>query len=147
MTYQTPIIYFLASQVPAEHAQILANPVEFVVACDGSVRQVTVSRQEPEWSLNFKKALVVLFQSTVDTYSMELEQNRVSRIFLIKSVKSFVGKIYNFILPCSFIHSYSVFLNRSNIHQRRDVSLGESKKIRYKEDVKTLIKLTNYQNI
>merc|ERR1712198_267136 len=63
--------------VPAEHAQVLANPVEFVVACDGSVRQVTVSRNEPEWSLNFKKALVVLFQSTVDTYSIELEQNRI----------------------------------------------------------------------
>ena len=143
MAFKNTYHLLFASQVPAEHAQVLANPVEFVVACDGSVRQVTVSRQEPEWSLNFKKALVVLFQSTVDTYSMELEQNMVSRIFLIRSVETFVGKI----LPCSFIHSYSVFLNRSNIHQRRDVSLGESKKIRYKEDVKTLTKLKNYQNI
>ena len=90
MTYDKTkyLINLCASQVPAEHAQVLANPVEFVVACDGSVRQVTVSRQEPEWSLNFKKALVVLFQSTVDTYSMELEQNRVSRTLSIRRVKS-----------------------------------------------------------
>ena len=110
MTYQTPIIYFLASQVPAEHAQILANPVEFVVACDGSVRQVTVSRQEPEWSLNFKKALVVLFQSTVDTYSMELEQNRVSLLFSVRNDNSCVELLYHFILSFSFFHSDSIFL-------------------------------------
>ena len=68
--------------MPAQYQQILSKPVEFVMACDGAVREVVVSRDEPEWSLNFKKALIVLFQSTVDTYSIELEQNRVSFISL-----------------------------------------------------------------
>ena len=64
-------------QVPAEYAQILAKPVEFVIARDGAVREVTVSRNEPEWSINFKKALIVLFQTKVDSYNLELEENRV----------------------------------------------------------------------
>ena len=64
--------------MPSQYAQILSKPVEFIMACDGAVREVVVSRDEPEWSLNFKKALIALFQSTVDTYSIELEQNRVS---------------------------------------------------------------------
>ena len=72
--------------MPSAYEQILAKPVEFVVACDGAVRELTVSRDEPEWSLNFKKALVVLFQSTVDTYSIELEQNRVSLISILKNL-------------------------------------------------------------
>ena len=111
MTYDKTkyLINLCASQVPAEHAQVLANPVEFVVACDGSVRQVTVSRQEPEWSLNFKKALVVLFQSTVDTYSMELEQNRVSLLFFVRNDNSCV-LLYHFILSCIFFHSDFNFL-------------------------------------
>ena len=66
--------------MPSKYEKILSMPVEFVMACNGAVREITVSRDEPEWSLNFKKALVVLFQSTVDTYSIELEQNRVSSI-------------------------------------------------------------------
>ena len=148
MTYDKTkyLINLCASQVPAEHAQVLANPVEFVVACDGSVRQVTVSRQEPEWSLNFKKALVVLFQSTVDTYSMELEQNRVSLLFSVRNDNSCVEKISLYLI-LQFLSFGLYFLNRSSIHQRRDESPGELKKIRYKEDVKTLIKLTSYPNI
>ena len=66
--------------MPSQYEQILSVPVEFVMACNGAIREITVSKDEPEWSLNFKKALVVLFQSTVDTYSIELEQNRVSSI-------------------------------------------------------------------
>ena len=66
--------------MPSQYEQILSVPVEFVMACNGKVREITVSKDEPEWSLNFKKALVVLFQTTVDTYSIELEQNRVSSI-------------------------------------------------------------------
>ena len=71
-------------KVPAEQAQILANPVAFVLDCNGAVREVTVSKDEPEWSINFKKALIVLFQAKVDSYSWELEQNRVSISFNIR---------------------------------------------------------------
>ena len=68
-------------QVPSEQAQILAKPVAFVLDCNGAVREVTVSKDEPEWSINFKKALIVLFQAKVDSYSWELEQNRVNISF------------------------------------------------------------------
>ena len=84
ISYNIYLIFYL--QVPSAYEQILAKPVEFVVACDGAVRELTVSRDEPEWSLNFKKALVVLFQSTVDTYSIELEQNRVSLISNLRNL-------------------------------------------------------------
>ena len=66
-----------------EHKQILAKPIEFVVACDGAIRKVVVSKNEPEWSINFKKALLVLFQTKVDTYNIQLEQNRVSLILCL----------------------------------------------------------------
>ena len=67
----------VSSQVPSEYQQMLAKPVEFVMACNGAVREVIVSNDEPEWSINFKKALIVQFQTKVDSYSVELQQNRV----------------------------------------------------------------------
>ena len=91
--------------MPSSHEQILAKPVEFVVACDGAVRELTVSRDEPEWSLNFKKALVVLFQSTVDTYSIELEQNRVSLTLIIRNLIRF-----NFFLSGPFFLTMNFLL-------------------------------------
>ena len=65
-------------QVPAAYKEMLAKPAEFVLSCNGEVREVVVSRDESEWSINFKKALIVLFQTKVDSYNVELEQNRVS---------------------------------------------------------------------
>jgi hypothetical protein len=85
----------ISSQVPAEYEQILAKPVEFVIACDGAVREVIVSKEEPEWSINFKKALIVQFQTKVDSYSVELQQNRVCIysnscyvLFILKTILS-----------------------------------------------------------
>ena len=74
-------LFWLSFQVPVEQAQILAKPVAFFHDCNGAVREVTVSKDEPEWSINFKKALIVLFQAKVDSYSWELEQNRVNISF------------------------------------------------------------------
>ena len=68
----------LLLKAPKEHIQILGKPVEFVIACNGAVREIAVSKDDPEWSINFKKAIIVIFQATVDSYSWELEQNRVS---------------------------------------------------------------------
>jgi hypothetical protein len=65
-------------KVPADYAEILAKPVEFIISDNGAISQVVVSKGDFEWSINFKKALIVLFQNTVDSYSVELEQNRVS---------------------------------------------------------------------
>ena len=64
----------------------MARPCEFVFDDNGAVREVVVNKEEPEWSINFKKALIVLFQTKVDSYSWELEENRVSRYIEIKFV-------------------------------------------------------------
>ena len=69
-------------KVPATYAQLLAKPVEVVISCNGAIREVAVSRDDQKWSINFKKALVVLFQAKVDSYSIELEENRVSSFFM-----------------------------------------------------------------
>jgi hypothetical protein len=63
--------------VPATYAQLLAKPVEVVISCNGAIREVAVSRDDQKWSINFKKALVVLFQAKIDSYSIELEENRI----------------------------------------------------------------------
>ena len=78
----------------------MAKPVEFVISANGAISEVVVSKDESEWSINFKKALIVLFQNKVDSYSVELEQNRVS--FLCRH--SFVFKYqYQRIVICNAI--------------------------------------------
>jgi hypothetical protein len=50
--------------VPPETSRLLAEPTIFELYEEtGKVRSVTVSSEEPEWSVNFKKALIVLFQT------------------------------------------------------------------------------------
>ena len=76
------VIFYI--KVPATYAQLLAKPVEVVISCNGAIREVAVSRDDQKWSINFKKALVVLFQAKVDSYSIELEENRVSSVFMTR---------------------------------------------------------------
>ena len=67
--------------MPQEHRQILASPIDVLIANDGGIARVTVSKSEPEWSINFKKGLLSLFQKKIDeSFSMELVQNMVSTI-------------------------------------------------------------------
>ena len=79
-------IYFFIFyiKVPATYAQLLAKPVEVVISCNGAIREVAVSRDDQKWSINFKKALVVLFQAKIDSYSIELEENRVSSVLITR---------------------------------------------------------------
>jgi len=51
------------SEVPAESARLLASPTLFKLKSGGEFESITVSGEEPEWSINFKKAIVVLFQT------------------------------------------------------------------------------------
>jgi len=74
--------------VPEQTMRLLAMPTVFEVSEEsGKIRSVTVSHEEPEWSVNFKKALIVLFQtqtgesSTVRTNSLrEFSEGEVSPI-------------------------------------------------------------------
>ena len=63
-------------QVPSEFQTVLQYPVEFTMV-NGEVRTIEVSKEEPEWSLNFKKALVSLLKVQSPSGSIDLAQNQV----------------------------------------------------------------------
>merc|ERR1712012_1328248 len=50
-------------RVPSESMQMLSKPTPFEVSESGKVSSIRLSHDEPEWSINFKKALVALFQT------------------------------------------------------------------------------------
>ena len=51
--------------VPSESMRMLSKPTPFEVSESGKVSSIRVSTDEPEWSINFKKALVALFQTAI----------------------------------------------------------------------------------
>merc|ERR1712111_206620 len=54
-------------EVPAEFKKILAIPVVVELGVTGEVIKVVISKNEPEWSVNFKKGIVSLFQVKMET--------------------------------------------------------------------------------
>jgi hypothetical protein len=44
---------------------------------EGEIRSAKVSRDEPVWSVNFKKALALQLQTKLDLSNREQEENRV----------------------------------------------------------------------
>ena len=55
-------------EVPAEFKKILAKPVVVELdALTGAVAKMVISRNEPEWSVNFKKGIVSLFQVKMES--------------------------------------------------------------------------------
>ena len=65
------------TEVDAELRSLLEQPI-VVELVRGEIRQARISREEPEWSVNFKKALALLFQAKVDSSSWLAEGNHVS---------------------------------------------------------------------
>ena len=56
------------AEVPAEFKKILAKPVVVELdALTGAVAKMVISRNEPEWSVNFKKGIVSLFQVKMES--------------------------------------------------------------------------------
>merc|ERR1719305_1180261 len=49
--------------VPTESMRMLSRPTPFEISESGKVSSIRVSHDEAEWSINFKKALVALFQT------------------------------------------------------------------------------------
>merc|ERR1712029_427920 len=54
-------------EVPAEFKKILATPVVVELGVTGEVIKMVISKNEPEWSVNFKKGIVSLFQVKMET--------------------------------------------------------------------------------
>jgi len=64
--------------VPEEFRQILAKPVVVeLTPTTGEIAKVIVSKTEPEWSVNYKKGIVSLFQIKMDSTSIQLDENRL----------------------------------------------------------------------
>ena len=61
-------------QIPSEFESILESPIE-VSMTNGEIRNIKISQNEPEWSVNFKKALVSLMKVQVPTNQQDLNQN------------------------------------------------------------------------
>merc|ERR1712038_1130646 len=51
--------------IPTESMRMLSKPTLFEISESGKVSSVRMSEEEAEWSINFKKALVALFQTGV----------------------------------------------------------------------------------
>ncbi len=64
--------------MPEEFTRTLESPVVFRMTESGEVKTITVSRDEPEWSVNFKKAIVLLFQTKFENTGRDLDENTVS---------------------------------------------------------------------
>ena len=71
------------TEVDTEIRRLLEQPIVFELY-NGEIRQAKISRQEPEWSVNFKKALALLFQTKVDSSAWQPEGNHVSTILARK---------------------------------------------------------------
>lgn len=67
------------SEVSSEYKQLLEQPIIFELV-QGEIREAKISRDEPEWSVNFKKALALLFQTKFDAASWQPEENQVRPI-------------------------------------------------------------------
>ena len=65
-------------QVSGESAQMLGMTTLFSMGQGGIIEHITMSKDEPEWSVNFKKAIVVLFQTQNSHGASALETNTVS---------------------------------------------------------------------
>merc|ERR1712223_1049547 len=51
--------------IPTESMRMLSKPTLFEISESGKVSSVRMSEEEAEWSINFKKALVALFQTGI----------------------------------------------------------------------------------
>lgn len=68
-------------QIPQEHKQLLARPLIIRLSFSGEIKEVIVSKDEPEWVINFKKGIALLFQTKIDKYSRELEENQLEESY------------------------------------------------------------------
>jgi len=65
-------------QVPSEYQAVLESPVEFSMQ-NGEIRNIQVSQNEPEWSVNIKKALVSLLKVQTPAGGAGFSGNLISR--------------------------------------------------------------------
>ena len=66
------------AEVAPEIKAILEKPI-IIEIIQGEIRNAKISGAEPEWSVNMKKALALLFQTKIDSASwLPTEENQVN---------------------------------------------------------------------
>lgn len=69
------------NSISEELVSVLAQPIVFTVS-EGEIRSAKVVRDEPIWSVNFKKALALQLQTKLNDTPRELEDNTVSSTWI-----------------------------------------------------------------
>ena len=63
------------TEVAQDIKELLKKPIVFEVL-RGEIREAKIARIEPEWSVNLKKSLAVLFQAKIDASSYLSEESQ-----------------------------------------------------------------------
>ena len=94
---------------------ILEKPI-IVDMVQGEIHQAKISRSEPEWSLNLKKALALLFQAKIDSSSwLPSVDNQVNFLHIPSA-----GVILN-INNCKYLHvDFGLFVNSSYVNDLKN---------------------------
>ena len=66
-------------QISGEFETILSKPILFAMT-NGEIHSAKISKEEPVWSVNFKKALALQFQTKYDVSLSEEEENNMVKI-------------------------------------------------------------------
>ena len=69
----------------------MLNHATFLPQEQGEIREAKISREEPEWSVNLKKALAVLFQAKFDVASWLSEEKQQEVFFLSYRIVISIG--------------------------------------------------------
>ena len=77
-------------QVSADIKAILEKPI-IVEVVQGEIRQAQISKTEPEWSVNMKKALALLFQAKVDSASWLPTADNQVNTYVPRDLTSFLS--------------------------------------------------------
>ena len=70
---------FFTCQVTGEYHSILSKPIMFSVS-NGEIHSAKVSKDEPVWSVNFKKALALQFQTKWEVSHKIQEDQETNRV-------------------------------------------------------------------
>ena len=88
--------------VPEAFKAFLESPVEIELE-DGEVKKVILSSEEPEWSVNFKKALIAVLKMRLPV--QEVMSNTITRGQVSHSVSSIAAYRPYFLIIPSFLES------------------------------------------
>ena len=73
------IIIYCIFQVSGDFLTTLSKPFVFSMT-NGEIHSAKISRDEPMWSANFKKALALQFQTKIEVSSLKWRQQQTNNV-------------------------------------------------------------------